>query len=363
MDSNADSADGGLSPERRAHLVAAKLTALVRRHLGDQFPSDNANAATVGSAPAVVVRGRGYGLAEDHADLGRLMHWLARQPDAIGTVGLTVFASPDVAADVARRASFMSAAIVGDAAADSTAEQTVAAPIDVVQVSGTELTPAPIKLLEPPPVISSDMWQAASVMADAGARVVDDCGRLVADVMGLEVARLTSDGLHIGVGEADRELHDYVHGHMDKREALTQAVETVRSLRPVPSHPLNRLARPRWLRSVLLDNPTLVGLRELEALPPLAPIDGIFDRQSAAAYSPPAGGDRGATVVCSVGVDPDLVLDAFDFQHRSDPDSRLILVVPERDRSLAVDPLLDIMADSGAPEVVSIQAPWESVRS
>lgn len=345
----------GRQRAQKARLEAVKLRALTAAQAGvsaEEVPpgpdADNPTAA-VG---LVVVDDRAYGLAEVVDDLGRLLHRLARlrRDDEPSPGGLTVFAEADVAPVLARRVAVLQA--VG-----------LMVDLEVLRVEGAEaMAVVPEKLVAPEP-LSAEMWQQASVMADAGARVLDDNGRLVADVMGLEVARVTADGLRIGVGEADRELQVYVNSHLEDSEALTQAANTVRSLRPQPSHPLNRLARPRWLRSVLLDDPSLIDLPSLEPIPPLAANEGVFDTEPAAAYCPPTAGEIGVTVVCSVGVDLNLLPEALDYRERTDRDSRLILVVPERDQRLSVAPMQSLLAEPTLIETRSIQAPWESVRS
>ncbi len=338
--------DGEPADQRRV-LQAVKLKALASGYAGIEPVIDREPEAGL-----LVLEDRMFGLAETVPDLGRLLHQTARARSA-GTghgSALTIFAEAAVASTLARRASLLQPEL---------AELS----LEVLQVQGAQAVPVAPTDIVAPPIPGPEQWQRASIMADAGARVIDDNGRLVADVMGLEVARLSPDGIQVGVGEADRELQGYLNGHLEEVEALAQAVETVRSLRPVSSHPLNRLSRPRWLRSVLLDQPSLVDLPSLEPLPPLVAAEGVFDREPAGAYCPPVPGAVGITVVCSIGVDLNLIPDAFDYRQRTDPESRLILVVPERDRALAIEPLLALFADPSLLEVRSIQPPWESVRS
>ncbi len=339
---------------QKSRLETAKLRALAAARAG--VSTEDLPTGPDGGQPAVAglvaVNGRAYGLADAIEDLGSLLHRFARLRKGGEPVpdGLTVFAEPDVAPALARRVAVLES--VG-----------LVVELEVLQVRGAEAIAVVPAELASPPSLSAERWQEASIMADAGARVIDDHGRLVADVMGLEVARITSEGLRIGVGEADRELQVYVNSHLEDIEALTRAADTVRSLRPQASHPLNRLARPRWLRSALLDDPSLIGLPNLEPIPPLVANEGVFDTEPTAAYSPPTGDEPGVTVVCSVGVDLNLVPEALEYRERTDGESRLILVVPERDRALSVAPMQSLLADSSLIETCSIQAPWESVRS
>lgn len=331
-----------------AALRAVKLRALVRSITG----ADPLETAVGDSDPAVVVDGRAYRLVDDIRGLGPAVHWAMAQ----GATAVTVLAEPAVAADLARRALLLSF------------------DVDVRSVVGAEAKP--VEPAPPPtvPDLPDEMWRAAAAIVDAGARVVDDHGRLVAEVAGLEVARIDDPlamvGLEadlnnldpaeryrvaVGVGEADRELQQYVNRHADQSEVLQAAVETVSAARADPAHPLSRLARPRWLRSLALDDPDVLGLTELEAVAPLRSNPGVFDREPAAAHSTV---DR-TTVVFSTGVDLDLVPEAADIHNRIDPDSRLLVVVPQRDLALVTRHVAMLAPEA---EVVSMSAPWESDR-
>ncbi len=355
MTSTPGQSDRELVGQRRAQLEAAKLRSLARRHAGAEGgdPGSDSGVSDTAVPGLVFIDDRVFGLAVDVSDLGRLLHQVARTRKADGSTtvtGLTIFAESEAASVIARRVSLLQPSLAD-------------LDVEVQEVDGAQSVSAVAADMLIPPVLDVKAWTAASSMADAGARVIDDHGRLVAEVMGLEVARLTPDGIRVGVGEADRELQVYLNSHLEDGEALARAVQTVSDLRPVPSHPLNRLARPRWLRSVLMDDPSLVELTELQPLAPLTAADGVFDREPSAAYCPPAAGAAGTTVVCSVGVDLNLVPEAFEYRQRTDPDSRLMLVLPERDRHLAVEPLRVLFSDPSDLTVRSVQAPWESVRS
>jgi hypothetical protein len=90
-------------------------------------------------------------------------------------------------------------------------------------------------------------------------------------------------------------------------------------------HPLKRLASERWLREVVLAEPALVGATTLERHEGPAPRPSVKDPWPAVAVGP------GVVVVCSVGIDLDLVPFAADARLAADPGARLVLVVPERD--------------------------------
>ena len=172
------------------------------------------------------------------------------------------------------------------------------------------------------------------------------------------MARVVSnDGprLEVGVGQADRELQQYIHGSSSDEENLRRCVAAVsRDRRPGSgSHPLSRLVRQRWLRSVLLDNPSLIGVSDLDPVVPLRPSATVLRVEPAAAFSPTGR----AVVVTSVGVDPDLLPEAVDYRHRVDPTAKLILVLPSRDKELATSRLVGMVANV---EVVAIDEPWSA---
>jgi hypothetical protein len=110
---------------------------------------------------------------------------------------------------------------------------------------------------------------------------------------------------------------------VDKVEGLRRTVE--------PPHALRRLAAERLLRQRLLDDPAIVAAVALEAAPPPVPRTNLKDAVPCVA----AGIDRDGrplVVVCSVGIDLDVVPFAADARAAlGDDDARLVIVVPERD--------------------------------
>ena len=232
--------------------------------------------------------------------------------------------------------------------------------IDVVAVDGVDLVAASPEAVMPPPVLGPNMWALASILSEAGARPVDDHGRIVAEVAGLEVARIDDPGsedatIEVGVGEADRELHSLVHSNMDIGTAVRRAVSMVATERQRGSmHPLARMARERWLRSVLLDDPSSIGLASLTAVPPLVARSTVLGNVPCAAIGERPDG-RPVVVVCSSGIDLDVVPEAVDYRQRESPDADLVIVVPEWDRHAVTESLVAIIPNC---ELLSIPAPW-----
>ena len=280
-----------------------------------------------------VVDGRAFVQTASARGLGPALRWAV----ANGAQRLTVIAEAPVAADLARRAALLEF------------------DIDVWSAEGPDVQPAAAVAATDPPTPPADHLPFAGLIAEAGARPVDDHGTLVAEVAGLEVARVVDDGgprLAVGVGQADRELQGYVHGHLDDDANLRRAIAAVaRHRRPgAGSHPLSRVARQRWLRSVLLDEPALLDLPVLEPVSPLRPRVTVLGDEPAAAAGP------GVVVVCSVGVDLDLLPEAADYRQRVEPGAELVVVVPQRDRRLATATVGPVVPDL---RVESIDTPWE----
>ncbi len=190
-----------------------------------------------------------------------------------------------------------------------------------------EAVPEPVPLADPPP----DAPELAAVLVDAGLEVVVEDGALIGEVNGLEVARVTrtDSGIELstGVGRFDREASTLMHGHLAPSEAVDRVAEIVRAQRRpgAEPHPLNQLVPERWLRARLIAAPALIGVGELHAAPSVPHRMNLKDRGVACAV-----GD-GTVVVCSVGIDLDLVPAGADARAHLDPDGALVLVVPERD--------------------------------
>ncbi len=176
----------------------------------------------------------------------------------------------------------------------------------------------------------------ADLFTRAGARAVVEQDMLIAEVEGLEVARaFVVDGavtVEIGVGRFDREAHQVISAERPTSETLQEVVQLVRRYRypGAPPHPLNRLARERFVRSMLIDSPDLVGARSLEPMRSMPPPPDLRTAWPAAA----AGVDQQGlplVVVCSVGVDLDLIPVAAEARQIDGRHGRLLVVLPSRD--------------------------------
>jgi hypothetical protein len=225
-------------------------------------------------------------------------------------------------------------------------------------VDGRSLEPAEAT----PHVVESPtdprLLEAASLFVAAGCDRVVEHGRVVAEVAGLEVARVTvgDDGqplLEVGVGRFDREAHTTISGgdiDVDRLRAVAALV--VEHRRPgAPPHPLNALVPERALRSRVVARPELVGAARLVPVPPVVEPPDLRTTSPAAAVGEDAGGGP-VVVVCSTGIDLDLVPTAADTRLRDGRAARLVLAVPARDAHRATAELAAALVEPA--ELVAI---------
>jgi hypothetical protein len=233
-------------------------------------------------------------------------------------------------------------------------------PPSVWVVDGTSLAPA---VAAPPmvqPPLAAEDAEVAELIVRAGAEPVVEHGVLRGEVLGLEVCRVVGGRLQVGVGKHDREMHLLMHSDRPPLEALTRAVAAVREVRNPDAlpHELRRLAAERWLRSVVVRHPDLVGCDRLEPVaPPLPQPDLRLPTPAPAAGEDVEG--RPVLVVCSTGIDLDLVPSAADAWLSDHREPRLVLVVPRPDDH----PLTRALAAAlrRPAEVVTVADDWRTL--
>ncbi|CAN5758406.1 hypothetical protein BH10ACT1_BH10ACT1_31130 [soil metagenome] len=187
-------------------------------------------------------------------------------------------------------------------------------------------------------------------------------GHLIGELLGLEVARVVvaPDGsahVEAGVGRFDREVGALMFAELGETDAVARAVDIVRRYRVAGAerHPLNHLVPERWLRSVLVDRPDLVGAKDLRPVGSAVPRRNLNEEGIASAVGHDLDG-RPLVVVCSTGVYLDLVPAAADDRLTHGPDARLVLALPERD---AVPITADLSALlTTAAEIVAVPGDW-----
>ena len=192
-------------------------------------------------------------------------------------------------------------------------------PITVWAVDERTLRLAEAEPLAPPPSPSPDHLALVPTIEAGGATPVIEHGVVTGEVRGLEVCRVVDDviggqvRLEVGVGAHDREAFALIHGDVPTIDALAGVVHAVTRHRGAGTadHPLDRLAPERLLRWRLEQDPSPLGLVSLAQAEPPLPRPYIKDRAPCTAR-----GDRGdgspVVVVCSVGVDLDLIPYATD---------------------------------------------------
>jgi hypothetical protein len=234
-------------------------------------------------------------------------------------------------------------------------------PPTVWRVQSRALVPAEPAAPEPERPLSPEVEAFVPVLADVGAEPVVEHGVLIGEVLGLEVARVVADDvgafLEVGVGKHDRYAQRLIHRDRAPLEALSAAVEAVRAVRrpDAPAHQINQLARERWLRSVLVARPGAIGASSLAPVPP--PVRRTDLRQSAPA--PAAGVDAAGEpvlIVCSTGVDVDLVPTAADARMADDRAPRLVLALPAADDHPLTRALAAALRQPA--EVVTVPGDW-----
>jgi hypothetical protein len=207
----------------------------------------------------------------------------------------------------------------------------------VWQIDGRALVPAVATPRRVPPALPAGAHELIPVIEAAGAEPVEEHGVLTGEVAGLEVCRVVPvDGsggvrLDVGIGPHDREAFRLVHGDdlsgADLIEALAEVVRTVGVHRRPgsPPHPLNRLARERAVRHELIRRPELIGLAELAVAPPPVPRISVKDAWPCVATGRRSDGED-VVVVCSAGVDLDLVPFAADAREALGPATAPLLL-------------------------------------
>jgi hypothetical protein len=320
-----------LDADRIRALHAAKLRVLAGSVLGADLTDvsgtdDGALAVVTEPANAVVC------LAQERAEraLGGALALAART----GCDDVHVFAENHSGVLARRAACFVPSPTVWTVTGSS--------------ATAAEAAPRPV---EPTPPRVPEL---VALLSSAGVEVVVEHGVITGEVEGLEVARIVAaapgaddqegtDGgdagsvsgtwqIEVGVGAHDREAFGLLHADEPTPEAIRRVAEVVRAHRSpgASPHPLNRLAATRWLRSLLIRKPDLVGAGRLRAASPPVQRGGPKDPAPAVAYGLTPDGRRLIVVVC-VGIDLDVVPFAADARLFLDPDAELTIALPRRD--------------------------------
>jgi hypothetical protein len=301
-----------LDEERLAGLARTKLEGLVRR----AFPDVEGAASTFNAGVAIHSGERAflYLTGSGPSPLGAALAWGATR----GATELHVIADDPDPTMVTQTEGLYPRPSIWRAAGP-----------DLVPAA-TETTTTAARA-EPP-----DQAKAMiPTLTAAGCDVVIEHGVIVGEVLGLEVARVVTDAsgaaeIRVGVGLYDQEAHALMNAAATVDERLSSVIEEVLMHRRAEAgpHPLNRVARERWLRALVLADPGQLGLDAAEPLEPLSPRGGIHEGRPAALLGTSDG--RSVIVVASTGIDLDLVPHAAGHIASTEA-TEVVLVLPERD--------------------------------
>ncbi len=305
--------------DRRSRLRSLKLQALVRDHVGHDLDP------AIGVYPpgaALVAGSSAWVLAEDDPgrSLGPALAWALRN----GATSLQLLAERDTGL-LARRA------------------ERLRFPIEVWHVAERTLLPAVPEPLAAPREPSPAHLALVDTIAAGGAVPNVEHGVVTGEVRGLEVCRVVDDPhtgavrLEVGVGAHDREAFTIMHGDVPTVDALAGVVRAVAERRRpgASEHPVSRLVPERLLRWRLESQPGLLGLARVTPAQPPVPRPGVKERAPCVARAERADGSP-VLLVCSVGVDLDLVPYALDARLTTDRGApgvggEVLLVAPARD--------------------------------
>ncbi len=331
--------------DHRSRLLGIKLRALVGQHLGRDV---DAEPTAFPSGSALRVDDQAWVLVDGSAarSLGAALAWSIRQHAT--ALHLVVEHDSGLLARRARRLAF---------------------PVTVWFPQDRVLLPVVAEPLAAPAEPSPQHLALMDVIEGAGATAIVEHGVVVGEVRGLEVCRVVDQPtvghfaelsdfdapvaveqpvgvlLEVGVGANDREAFRMLHGDIPTVEALAAVVDSVLAHRSpeATQHPLNRLGQERYLRWQLEADPSLIGMADVTVAEPPQPRPNLKDPIPCVATGVTADGAE-TTIVCSVGVDLDVVGFVADVQDMLD--RPVIVVLRERD---AVPITRDVLARLNAP--------------
>lgn len=330
-------------PNRRESLLRAKLRGLVRTRWASVL--DRAREGTLPGGAALISGDTAWALGEDEPgrSLGPALAW-SRKANASH---LHLMVASEAGA-IARRATHF------------------ALPTTVWRIEGTELVEAAADPLPEEPPLSASAAAFRGLLERAGTETVMEHGILRAELLGLEVARIVEDeaGAHleVGVGRHDRDAHREQRGDVQGMDALFEVVRTVAEHRRPgkEGHEAYHLAPERWLRRVIIRKPELVGAAPgtLESAP--SPVFRSDLRKPAPAPIRGTTTDgRPLLVICSVGLDLDVMSGAADAYDADGRDPELVLCIPSNDAYPAIRDLAALHVPPA--RVATVPADWRNL--
>jgi hypothetical protein len=328
-----------LDPAQRAGLERARAIALAREYFGiDETP---ANVDTVPFGVVVRLERRACVVisSRDLGVLGGVLVWAARHD--VSDIDL-VFEHN--AGTHARRC------------------ESLAPHFRVWTLAGSSVVRAAPEVRPNPHRVTPEATALVAMIERCGADVVVEDGIIRAEIAGLEVGRVvegpTGPLFEVGVGRFDREAAALLNEGQPTELALLKVIERVRTHRVVGvhSHAVNRIARERWIRSLVARDLTLAGLDVSTVVMPVEPIPprlGLLDATPAALVT--SGSGQPLMIVCSTGMDLGLVPAVADLVAEHEP-SEVRFVMPRREVLPYLRQLVDRLPLPTS--IIGIDPPW-----
>lgn len=323
--------------ERRSRLLALKLRALVRGHLGlDADPEGT--PGTYGPGAVLITEDSVWVLVDGDPvrALGGAVAWSLKHGKPLH---LLVESASGI---LVRRASMLDL------------------PINVWHVDGTALLPAVAEPHLPVREASPAHLHFVDLIASAGADPVVEHGVVVGEVRGLEMCRVVDDAdtgvarVEVGMGAHDREAFAMVHGDLPTEQALRQVIDAVLPHRSpgADPHPLNSFGAERLHRWRAINDPASFGFDSVVPADPSVVRTNLKDTVPCVAVGHSAGS---RTLLAFVhGVDLDIVPFALDAADRHGA-SAVVLVSRDRD---VVGPIRSMAAAARVPFSFRGIDPW-----
>ena len=286
--------------ERRSRLLALKLRALIREHLGLTGDPDG-RVEVFAPGAAFITNDAVWLLIDGNAAraLGGVLAWGTKFELPIHLV------VENDSGLLARRAALFD--------------------VDVTVWHADErvLLPALAEPHLPTTQAKPEHLAFTELIQSSGADALVEHGIVVGEVRGLEMCRVVDDvvsgvaRLEVGMGVNDREAFAMVHGELPTEQALRNVIDAVATHREPGAnvHPFNQFGSERMHRWRALQDPTSIGFSRLDPVDPPVKRTNLKDAVPCAAIGSTDSGNLSAAVFVH-GVDLDVVPFAVDTASR-----------------------------------------------
>ena len=286
--------------ERRSRLLALKLRALIREHLGLSGDPDG-RVEVFAPGAAFITNDAVWLLIDGNAAraLGGVLAWGTKFELPIHLV------VDNDSGLLARRAALFDVDITVWHADERVLLPALAEP----HLPTTQAKPEHLAFTE--------------LIQSSGADALVEHGIVVGEVRGLEMCRVVDDvvsgvaRLEVGMGVNDREAFAMVHGELPTEQALRNVIDAVATHREPGAnvHPFNQFGSERMHRWRALQDPTSIGFSRLDPVDPPVKRTNLKDAVPCAAIGSTDSGNLSAAVFVH-GVDLDVVPFAVDTASR-----------------------------------------------